>query len=81
MNNESFLGMLAESPFAALQEHMKVGDEAVTKLGDFLTAISEDDWRTAEECREAIVELENRADDIKNNIPIKKSLTLFISNP
>ena len=68
MNNESFLGMLAESPFAGLQEHMKVGDEAVTKLGDFLTAISEDDWRTAEECREAIVELENRADDIKNNI-------------
>ena len=39
MNNESFLGMLAESPFAGLQEHMKAGDEAVTKLGDFLTAI------------------------------------------
>ena len=40
MNNESFLGLLAESPFAGLQEHMKAGDEAVTKLGDFLTAIS-----------------------------------------
>ncbi|GIS41211.1 MAG: hypothetical protein Ct9H90mP13_10570 [Pseudomonadota bacterium] len=33
MNNESFLGMLAESPFAGFQEHMKVGDEAVPKAG------------------------------------------------
>ncbi len=79
MNNESFLGMLAESPFAGLQEHMKAGDEAVTKLGDFLTAISEDDWRTAEECREAIVELENRADDIKNNIRNNLPKSLFMS--
>ena len=35
MNNESFLGLLAESPFAGLQEHMSVGDDAVSKLGDF----------------------------------------------
>ena len=65
MNNESFLGLLAESPFAGLQEHMSVGDDAVSKLGDFVVAISEEDWRTAEECREEIVDLENRADDIK----------------
>ena len=52
MNNESFLGLLAESPFAGLQEHMSVGDDAVSKLGDFVVAISEEDWRTAEECRE-----------------------------
>ena len=46
MNNESFLGLLAESPFAGLQEHMSVGDDAVSKLGDFVVAISEEDWRT-----------------------------------
>ena len=56
MNNESFLGLLAESPFAGLQEHMSVGDDAVSKLGDFVVAISEEDWRTAEECREEIVD-------------------------
>lgn len=81
MNNESFLGLLAESPFAGLQEHMSVGDDAVSKLGDFVIAISEEDWRTAEECREEIVDLENRADDIKNNIRnnLPKSLFMTVS--
>lgn len=81
MNNESFLGLLAESPFAGLQEHMSVGDDAVSKLGDFVAAISEEDWRTAEECREEIVDLENRADDIKNNIRnnLPKSLFMTVS--
>ncbi len=79
MNNESFLGLLAESPFAGLQEHMSVGDDAVSKLGDFIIAVTEDDWRTAEECREAIVELENRADDIKNNIRNNLPKSLFMS--
>ena len=81
MNNESFLGLLAESPFAGLQEHMSVGDDAVSKLGDFVVAMSEEDWRTAEECREEIVDLENRADDIKNNIRnnLPKSLFMTVS--
>ena len=81
MNNESFRGLLAESPFAGLQEHMSVGDDAVSKLGDFVVAISEEDWRTAEECREEIVDLENRADDIKNNIRnnLPKSLFMTVS--
>ena len=34
---------------------MKAGDEAVTKLGDFLTAISEDDWRTAENAEKQLL--------------------------
>tara|TARA_B100000965_G_scaffold203618_1_gene169965 strand:- start:5889 stop:6566 length:678 start_codon:yes stop_codon:yes gene_type:complete len=79
MNNESFLGLLAESPFAGLQEHMSKGDDAVSKLGDFITAVTEDDWRTAAECREQIVELENRADDIKNNIRNNLPKSLFMS--
>jgi predicted phosphate transport protein (TIGR00153 family) len=79
MNNESFLGLLAESPFAGLQEHMSVGDDAVSKLGNFITAVTEDNWRTAEKCREEIVELENRADDIKNNIRNNLPKSLFMS--
>ena len=81
MKNESFLGLLAESPFAGLQEHMSVGDDVVSKLSDFVIAISEEDWRTAEECREEIVDLENRADDIKNNIRnnLPKSLFMTVS--
>jgi hypothetical protein len=60
---------------------MSVGDDAVSKLGDFVIAISEEDWRTAQECREEIVDLENRADDIKNNIRnnLPKSLFMTVS--
>ena len=79
MNNDSFLGMLGESPFAGLQEHMSVGDKAVSKLSDFLMAVSEKDWRTAEEARVEIVDLENRADDIKNNVRNNLPKSLFMS--
>ncbi|HJL79976.1 MAG: TIGR00153 family protein [Gammaproteobacteria bacterium] len=79
MNNKSFLGILAESPFTGLQEHMSVGDASVSRLDDFLVAVSQNDWTTAKECREAIIDLENRADDIKNNIRNNLPKSLFMS--
>ena len=47
MSNESFLGMLAESPFSGLQEHMILGNKSTNALENFLKAVSESDWRTA----------------------------------
>lgn len=79
MTNESFLGMLAESPFTGLQEHMKVGDESVSRLSDFLIAATEKDWTSAQEYRNAIIDLENQADDIKNNIRNNLPKSLFMS--
>ena len=79
MTNESFLGMLAESPFTGLQEHMKVGDESVSRLSDFLIAATEKDWTAAQEYRNAIIDLENQADDIKNNIRNNLPKSLFMS--
>ena len=79
MTNESFLGMLAESPFTGLREHMKVGDESVSRLSDFLIAVTEKDWTAAQEYRNAIVDLENQADDIKNNIRNNLPKSLFMS--
>tara|TARA_A100001037_G_scaffold92861_1_gene84268 strand:+ start:3494 stop:4171 length:678 start_codon:yes stop_codon:yes gene_type:complete len=79
MSNESFLGMLAESPFSGLQEHMILGNKSTNALENFLKAVSESDWRTAFECREDIVTLENQADDIKNNIRNNLPKSLFMS--
>ena len=81
MSNDSFLGMLAESPFSGLQEHMIVGNKATNTLERFIRAVSESDWRTATECREEIIVLENQADDIKNNIRnnLPKSLFMTVS--
>lgn len=79
MSNESFLGMLAESPFSGLQEHMILGNKSTNALENFLKAVSESDWRTAFEYREEIVTLENQADDIKNNIRNNLPKSLFMS--
>ena len=77
MNSDTFLGMLVDSPFSGLQEHMVLGNKATGKLEKFLTAVSQSDWNTASECREEIVNLENQADDIKNNIRNNLPKSLF----
>ena len=79
MSSETFLGMLADSPFSGLQEHMALGNKATDELENFLKAISQSDWNTAAECREKIVKLENQADDIKNTIRNNLPKSLFMS--
>ena len=79
MNSDTFLGMLADSPFSGLQEHMSLGNQATAELENFLKAISQSDWNTAAECREKIVKLENQADDIKNTIRNNLPKSLFMS--
>jgi len=79
MSTDTFLGMLAESPFSGLQEHMGVGNKATEALERFIQAAAASDWKTASECREEIVGLENQADDIKNNIRNNLPKSLFMS--
>jgi len=79
MSSDTFLGMLANSPFSGLQEHMVLGNKATAVLEKFLTAVSQSDWSTASACREEIVNLENQADDIKNNIRNNLPKSLFMS--
>ncbi len=79
MSSDTFLGMLADSPFSGLQEHMSLGNQATSELENFLKAISQSDWNTAAECREKIVKLENQADDIKNTIRNNLPKSLFMS--
>ena len=79
MSSDTFLGMLADSPFSGLQEHMSLGNQATSELENFLKAISQSDWNTAAECREKIVKLENQADEIKNTIRNNLPKSLFMS--
>ncbi len=79
MNSDTFLGILADSPFSGLQEHMSLGNQATAELEKFLNAASQSDWNTAAECREKIVHLENQADDIKNTIRNNLPKSLFMS--
>jgi len=79
MGNDTFLGMLAESPFTGLQEHMKIGNKTSKELQRFLKAVSKNDWKEAKECRKEIVSLENQADDIKNSIRNNLPKSLFMS--
>ena len=79
MGNDTFLGMLAESPFSGLQEHMKIGNRASKELQKFIKAVSKNDWRPARASRKEIVSLENQADDIKNNIRNNLPKSLFMS--
>ncbi len=81
MNNDSFLSLLAESPFSGLQEHMEVDNKASEALKSFIKSAVESDWKTAKEHRETIVKLEHQADEIKNNIRnhLPKSLLMSVS--
>ena len=81
MFNDSFLGMFAESPFAALQEHMDVGKKATVALQNFLSSAKASSWDTASQYRQEIVDLEHAADEIKNKIRthLPKSLMMSVS--
>ena len=79
MNNDSFLSLLAESPFSGLQEHMEVDNKASEALKSFIKFAVESDWKTAKEHRETIVKLEHQADEIKNNIRNHLPKSLFMS--
>ena len=79
MSNESILGMFAQSPFSALQEHMDLGKQAAMSLQNFLGSASVSDWGKASQYRQEIIDLEHAADDIKNQIRTHLPKSLFMS--
>ena len=79
MSNESILGMFAQSPFSALQEHMDLGKEVAMALQNFLGSASVSDWGKASQYRQEIIDLEHAADDIKNQIRTHLPKSLFMS--
>ncbi|MDH2998633.1 phosphate transport regulator [Pasteurellaceae bacterium LFhippo2] len=76
MNN--ILGLFAQSPLKPLQKHSQKVTECCGLLVPFFDATFKGDWQEAEKIRRQIIDLENRADDLKREIRLKSPRGLFM---
>ncbi|TDR20356.1 TIGR00153 family protein [Marinicella litoralis] len=78
----SFLSdMLGRSPVEPLQDHIKTAYQAATLLPDMFKAANLNDWVKVDEICEQIKQLENEADDMKNDIRANLPKSLFMPVP
>jgi predicted phosphate transport protein (TIGR00153 family) len=66
------------SPVAPLQDHMDKCYKASKELSEFFAAVVQNDWATAQTSRDAIVRLENEADEFKAQIRAQLPKSLFM---
>ena len=78
MAKNSILGLFAQSPLKPLQKHSKKVTECCGLLVPFFEATFANDWDEAENIRRQIIDLENRADDLKREIRLKAPRGLFM---
>lgn len=71
-------GIFGASPVAPLQDHMEQCYKAAKELNAFFTAVTHNDWATVKAHREAIVTLENQADESKAHIRANLPKTMFM---
>lgn len=76
MNN--ILGLFAQSPLKPLQKHAQKVTECCGLLVPFFEATYQENWQEAEQIRHKIIELENRADQLKREIRLKSPRGLFM---
>lgn len=73
--------IFGSSPVQPLENHAGVVYSCAKKLGDFFKAVVADDWDTAYLVHEAIVTLEQDADDLKKQIRLRLPRSLFMPVP
>ena len=73
--------MLGRSPVEPLQQHIKTAFQAATLLPDLFKAANLNDWVKVAEIAEQIKQLENEADDMKNDIRANLPKSLFMPVP
>ena len=73
--------MLGRSPVEPLQEHIKTAYHAATLLSGLFKAANFNDWIKVDEIAEQIKQLENEADDMKNDIRANLPKSLFMPVP
>ncbi len=73
--------MLGRSPVEPLQQHIKTAYHAATLLPDLFKAANLNDWVKVDEIADQIKQLENEADDMKNNIRANLPKSLFMPVP
>jgi len=73
--------MLGRSPVEPLQKHIKTAYEAAALLPDLFKAANLNDWVKVNEITERVRQLENEADDQKNDIRSNLPKSLFMPVP
>lgn len=76
-----FSNLFGRSPIKPMQEHMAVAVKAAGELIPFFGAVIANDWEKAEEVQKRISELENEADDIKQQLRLHLPKSLFLPVP
>jgi len=73
--------IFGKSPVGPIQDHMDVCYRCSKELLAFFAAVIAEDWDSAVETRGRIVDLENEADDLKNQIRTELPKSLFMPVP
>lgn len=73
--------IFGSSPVQPLENHAGVVYSCAKKLTDFFKAVAAGDWETASVAHEAIVTLEQDADDLKKQIRLRLPRSLFMPVP
>ena len=60
--------IFAKSPFKPLREHMDKVLESVVPLNDFFEALFQEDYSKVEKIKQQVIQAENEADSIKNEV-------------
>ncbi len=73
-----FSGIFGTSPFKPLQEHMSKVVECTERLVPLFDAVAREDYGAVAEERQAIADLEDKADDMKRELRLHLPQTLFL---
>ena len=71
-------GIFASSPIGPLQKHMEGVLECVRELGPFFEAVMKEDAATRHASHQRIVDLEQKADDMKKELRLHLPTSLFM---
>jgi predicted phosphate transport protein (TIGR00153 family) len=74
-------GVFGSSPVMPIEKHAEVVHKCARQLIEFFSAVVRSDWETAAEVRAEISQLENRADELKNEIRKNLPKSLFMPVP
>ena len=78
MPNNPFSSLFGQSPIKPIQTHMVHVHECAKKLSPFIEASMNNDWEEANKIRSEVLELENKADDIKKELRLNLPKNLLL---